>query len=200
MVPYVSLVPKPDSAYLLFQAIKTTDYEVHFVRPRGSSDCPVSVLARRDSTVHGGDAVWSALREKVRFVIIDNDNLRYSDMVPYVSLAIKTTDYEVHFVRPRGSSDCPVSVLARRNRRGLSEQDLLEMQTNFETFLTVDKFVADLKSQNLPPYPNSSITLDLPPLSSLQSSTTSKSSSNSYPSIMEGLADYAKNDRFNYSL
>nr|CDS27249.2 NEDD4 binding protein 2 1 [Hymenolepis microstoma] len=52
------------------------------------------------------------------------------------------------------------------------------MQTNFETFLTVDKFVADLKSQNLPPYPNSSITLDLPPLSSLQSSTTSKSSSN----------------------
>ncbi|VDN97658.1 unnamed protein product [Rodentolepis nana] len=124
------------------------------------------------------EMVWSALRDKVRFVIIDNDNLRYSDMVPYVSQAIKTTNYEVHFVRPRGLSEYPVNVLARRNRRGLSEQDLLEMQTNFETFLTVDEFVADLKSQNHPPYPSSSISLNLPPLSSLQSSTTSKSSSN----------------------
>lgn len=67
--------------------------------------------------------------------------------------------------------------LPRRNRRGLKEKDLLEMQMNFETFLTVDEFVANLKPQILPLLPSSSISLNFPPLSPMQSSTTSKSSS-----------------------
>ncbi|VDL57644.1 unnamed protein product [Hymenolepis diminuta] len=76
----------------------------------------------------------------------------------------------------------PVSVLIflplpRRNRRGLKEKDLLELQTNFETFLTVDEFVANLKPQILPLLPSPSISLNFPPLSPMQSPTTSKSSS-----------------------
>ena len=30
-------------------------------------------------------SAWSAMRSGIRFVIIDNDNLKYSDMLPYVS-------------------------------------------------------------------------------------------------------------------
>ncbi|KAL5972060.1 NEDD4-binding protein 2-like 1 [Taenia solium] len=44
-------------------------------------------------------AAWSAMQSGVPFVIIDNENLKYTDMLPYVSEALNT-NYEVHFIEP----------------------------------------------------------------------------------------------------
>ncbi|KAM7538507.1 hypothetical protein Aperf_G00000070899 [Anoplocephala perfoliata] len=98
-------------------------------------------------------AFWSTLKAKPRFIIIDNDNLAYSDMAPYASRAIDTdNNYEVHFVQPDGMSQCSLTTLARRNRRGLNQEKLREMRSKFETFLTAEEFVADLRSRKrLPP-------------------------------------------------
>ncbi|KAH9283724.1 NEDD4-binding protein 2-like 1 [Echinococcus granulosus] len=89
-------------------------------------------------------AAWSAMQSGVRFVVIDIENLKYSDMMPYVSEAINT-NYEVHFVEPDTSWRYSARALARRNRRGLTENQLQHLLERFEQFWTAEDVVAELR-------------------------------------------------------
>ncbi|KAL5110598.1 NEDD4-binding protein 2-like 1 [Taenia crassiceps] len=89
-------------------------------------------------------AAWSAMQSGVPFVVIDNENLKYSDMLPYVSEALNT-DYEVHFIEPDTSWRYSVRALARRNRRGLTEKQLQHLLERFEQFWTAGDVVAELR-------------------------------------------------------
>ncbi|CDS42364.1 NEDD4 binding protein 2 1 [Echinococcus multilocularis] len=89
-------------------------------------------------------AAWSAMQSGVPFVVIDIENLKYSDMMPYVSEAINT-NYEVHFVEPDTSWRYSARALARRNRRGLTENQLQHLLERFEQFWTAEDVVAELR-------------------------------------------------------
>ncbi|VDK23625.1 unnamed protein product, partial [Taenia asiatica] len=89
-------------------------------------------------------AAWSAMHSGVPFVIIDNENLKYTDMLPYVSEALNT-NYEVHFIEPDTSWRYSVRALARRNRRGLTEKQLQHLLERFEQFWTARDVVAELR-------------------------------------------------------
>ncbi|VDD75062.1 unnamed protein product [Mesocestoides corti] len=89
---------------------------------------------------------WSAMQNGVRFVIVDNENLRYSDMLPYASEALKN-NYEVHFLEPDNQWRYSSRALSRKNRRGLTEKQMESLLEQFERFCTAEDFVAALASR-----------------------------------------------------
>ncbi|BHF64327.1 hypothetical protein SprV_0200733000 [Sparganum proliferum] len=109
-------------------------------------------------------AAWSAMRSKTLFIIVDKENLKYADMLPYVSEASRT-GYEVHFLEPPKDWRYSCEVLAKKNRRGLTQLELSQMLDNFERYWSAEDMLANVVSrQTLCSGPSKPIIDTCPPL------------------------------------
>ncbi|KAL7064611.1 hypothetical protein AAHC03_04856 [Spirometra sp. Aus1] len=107
---------------------------------------PSRVLSRTDlsdALAACKQAAWSAMRSKALFIIVDKDNLKYADMLPYVSEGSRT-GYEVHFLEPPKDWRYSSEVLAKKNRRGLTQLQLSQMLDSFERYWSAEDMLTNV--------------------------------------------------------
>jgi predicted kinase len=100
-----------------------------FLKANGNYDWERNLLGAAHKQSY--DRCEHFMQEGIETIYVDNTNITFRDMRPYLHLA-KTYDYEVQFITIDDSFELSAEELAARNIHGVPAETIQRMKDNFE--------------------------------------------------------------------